>query len=370
MGEYKMIKVLVISNDLRLHGISNVIMNYYNYINPQIVQMDIAVGEPADEKYQKEIKEKDGKLYILPSRKKESKDYYQKLNQIMKNGSYDIVHVHGNSATISAELFLGWINRIPVRIAHSHNSTCNNVKIHRLLSPIFNKLYTHGFTCSEIAGQWMFGDRKFEIIENGFNTQKFIYSTNKRNFYRNELHIGNQFVIGHVGFFNEQKNHKFLIKVFGKVLEKNPDSKLLLIGGGYKKREMENLVDGLNITENVIFYGESTDVEGIMSAMDCFVFPSLFEGLGIALLEAQINGLPCVVSDVVPQAACISNEFYSMSLNEDSLDKWSDVILNCCLSESQRGNFIENNKQRIRKYDIISLSEQLENLYMKCVEEI
>src|SRR5699024_6911180 len=124
---------------------------------------------------------------------------------------FDIVHVHGNSATMTAELFLAWLSKTHIRVAHSHNTTCSNLKIHNMLYPVFSLLYTSGFACSEAAGKWLFRDKMFTIIPNGFNTEKFIFNRKDRCVIREEQHIkGTDFVIGHIGRFNPQKNHEFL----------------------------------------------------------------------------------------------------------------------------------------------------------------
>lgn len=359
-----MIKVLMITNDLKLHGISSVIMNYYNAIDSNKIQMDIAAGIPVESNYLDQIKKKNGKLFLLPARKESALAYYKELFRVMKTNRYDIIHVHGNSATISVELFLGMICKVPVRIAHSHNSTCNHIMIHKILSPVFSKLYTHGFACSEIAGKWMFGKKSFEIIENGFDIKKYKYLPEVRDEYRKELGLDNSFVIGHVGFFNEQKNQKFIVSIFKEIIKQRDNAILLLVGDGYKQTEIKKMVIENNLSNQVIFYGESTDVAGIMSAMDCFLFPSLFEGLGIALLEAQISGLPCVVSDVVPDAARICHEYYTLSLSDNSITEWTTKILECTADEDYRKNFIERHECHLSRYDIFSISKRLEELYM------
>lgn len=363
-----MINVLIVAKDLQMHGISTVIMNYFRSVNSEEIHMDFAVGKPVDEEYIEEIEQSGCKIYLLPAKQENANGYYKELYRVMKEHRYDILHVHGNSATISIELLMGKLTNIPVRIAHSHNSTCNHVLIHKLLSPFMHLVSTHGFACSKMAGDWMFKKYPYEIIKNGFNTKQFVFDEKRREEIREYINVKDEYVIGHIGFFNEQKNQRFLIDVFNEFLKKHENSKLLLVGGGYKKIEIEDYVRKNKLSDHVIFYGETKDVPSVLAAMDCFVFPSLFEGLGIVLLEAQINGLPCVVSDVVPQETKLGESYYKLSL-EDNIDKWANKIYQCLTMKVDRKNFYDNHRIAIEQYDITENSLNLSAFYNNYLEE-
>lgn len=363
-----MVKILMVSNDLALHGISNVIINYYKAIDNEKIIIDIAAGKPIEKNFIN-IKKNNGKIHVLPERKKKPISYYKELYLLMKQNKYDIVHVHGNSSTISIELFVAKIAGIKIRVAHSHNSTCNHLIMHKLLKPIFFKLYTNGFACSEIAGKWMFGNKEFDIINNGFEVENYRFSLDRRNDLRNRLNLKNSFVIGHVGCFNQQKNHTFMLDVFKEVLKNDPNSVMLLVGGGHTKESIKQKVKELNIENNVIFYGETTDVSSLLCCMDTFLFPSLFEGLGISLLEAQISGLPCILSDVVPIAAKLCNQYYELSLTNNSIQEWAECIVKNKINIENRDDFIDSHKDELSSYDISVLSKKLEEKYFRFINK-
>ena len=360
-------RVLMVAKDLQLHGITNFIVSYYRILRTDGVEMDFAVGMPADEELVKEIQAHGGLITLLPEKTEDPKGYYKGLNRAMQLKQYDILHVNGNSATISVELFLGVINRIPFRIAHSHNTMCNHVWAHKLLSPVFHLMYTQGLACSELAGRWMFGKHAFAVIPNGFDTKKFIFNPQNRYSIRDLYGISENFVVGHIGFFNKQKNHGRIVSIFKELKRIQPKAKLLLVGDGYTRKDIEKKVEEIGIQEDVIFAGISKEIPQYLSAMDSFLFPSLFEGLGIVLLEAQINGLPCVLSDVVPNAAKLGENYYPQSLNASDLT-WAEAVSRCTVQLEDRQNFYAEHENEISKYEITKNGEKLFDIYKKAEE--
>lgn len=357
-----MVRVLVIAKDLQLHGITGVIMNYFRALDVDSIKMDFAVGAPVDGDLLNEIEAKGSKLVLLPSKSKQPIGYYASINRVMKEGKYDILHVHGNSATITVELFLGLKNKIQCRIAHSHNSTCNHTWIHKILKPAFKYTYTKGLACSDIAGKWMFGNGSFQVIQNGFDTQEYIFSDADRKDVRNKYGLEKSFVVGHIGYFNKQKNHARLIDIFYKLKSQIPSAKLLLIGDGYTRDIIVEKVNNLNLENDVVFAGTTKNIPQMLAAMDCFLFPSLYEGLGIVLLEAQISGLPCVLSDVVPDTTKLGDNYFKVSL-EDSDDVWVKSIVEHPLELSDRRLFYNKHREAIEKYEITKNVSDLFDLY-------
>ncbi|MCI8950699.1 MAG: glycosyltransferase family 1 protein [Lachnospiraceae bacterium] len=364
-----MIKILVVAKDFQVHGISKVIMNYFHFLEDKDVEMDFAIGQPIDSGYRDSIKIAGRKIYVLPSKSDNPIEYYSGLYNAMKMKKYDIVHVHGNSASITIELVLGLLASIPVRIAHSHNSTCNHKIIHKMLKGMMRSLCTERFACSEIAGKWMFGGRSFQVIQNCFDTKSFMFDRKSRELYRDRLQVGDAYVIGHVGFFNQQKNQRFIIDIFNEYLKKNNNSRLLSIGDGENRETIEIYAKSLKINDKVIFLGVTNDVAGLLSAMDCFIFPSLYEGLGIALIEAQISGLPCLLSDVIPDETKIGKNYYKMSLQESAC-RWADKLVFIEQLSLNRETFYFENKKNIDKYDCSEVAEKLYDIYLKCIREI
>ena len=222
---------------------------------------------------------------------------------------------------------------IKVRIAHSH-STANRKEwkktlVKNMLRP-FSKVYaTHLFACSQLAGEWLFGRKtqskgKVTIINNAIDFERFVYNESERNKIRQEYKITDKFVIGHVGRFMQQKNHKFLIDVFKELKNHRDDCVLFLIGEGELSESLHDYVSKLDLTDSVIFAGARSDVEKFYNAFDCFVLPSLYEGLGLVLVEAQASGLKCLASNSIPNESNISGKVKFLKLNNQI---WVDEIL-------------------------------------------
>lgn len=262
----------------------------------------------------------------LPNRKKELPRYYIKLRRIMKENHIDVVHVHGNSATMGLELNLAKRCNIPVRIAHCHNSQCDHPHLHKLLNMYFKKSYTDALACSQTAGEWIFGKGRFQVLPNGIDIETFRYSESVRNTMRKELNIEDKFVVGHTGHMNEQKNHEKLFSIFAELRKQVSNAHLLCVAGDDEIPEhLTELMGKLGIQENVTVLHHRSDVNELLQAMDVFVFPSRWEGFGIALLEAQAAGLPCVVSDKVIREINLSGDLRYVSLSSPDTE-WVEEI--------------------------------------------
>lgn len=354
------IKIAYIAKDMPINGISTVIMNYCRNIERNKFKITVFAGEPIDKAYENECESMGISIVRLSAKRGSPFNYYLKLWKCLTKEKFDIVHIHGNSATITIELMMAFLNGIKVRVAHCHNSTCTSKKAHKLLQPLFKRLYTHGFACSNLAGKWLFEECNFEVLPNGFVCEKFKFDEAIRNKVRSELSLEDKFVIGHVGMFNEQKNHPFILKVFERVAEIRPDAYLLLVGHGPDYDKIQDLIGAHPYKERIICYGNTTEVENLYNAMDVFLFPSKFEGLGIVLLEAQINGLYCVASDAVPKEVNICDAVEFVSLNEDVLE-WSNKII----EKEGRNERVADGAydDNIMRYDIKKCSKALENSY-------
>lgn len=359
----KKIRIAMVSNDLNINGISTVIMNYCKYIDRNMFDVTVIAGVPVAHEYEVELHEKSINVIILPERKKDALKYYIKLKTALKGG-FDIVHVHGNSATITVELVVALLSGINIRIAHCHNCTCNNKKIHRILLPLFNLVYTTGFACSELAGKWLFGNKKFQIISNGFVTEDYKFDINARERIRKSLDLDNAYVIGHVGRFNNQKNHAYILDVFEQVASECHNAYLLLVGTGPNYNNVLQRINKHKYKERIILYGETSCVSELYGAFDIFVFPSKHEGLGIVMLEAQISGLYCLASDVVPRDVKIGQNVDFLPIDELSVNVWKNKILDQIGVLTVRENFYQENLEQISNYDIHSNVKNLEKIYM------
>lgn len=356
------IRVAMISNHLGVMGISSVIMNYSKSMNLQKYDITIIAGKPVANQYLEECKSCGIKVVELPSRHHESLKHYFYLYKVLKSGKFDIVHVHGNSSIMSIELSIARLAGVKKRIAHSHNSTCPNIAVHRILTPFFDKTYTKALACGILAGDWLFGKDNFEVLPNGFHTEKFKFSLDKRNSIRKKLQLEDKYVIGHIGRFNQQKNQIYLLQIFEETAKINEDVCLLLVGTGPDFEKVKSLVETHPYKNRIILYGESSEPNALYSAMDLFVLPSLHEGLPVVLLEAQISGLPCLVSDTVTREMDFGD--ISWASIEANPQIWSDKILEIKDKLNiDRESYYEKNRKQILEYDISNNVKQLERIY-------
>lgn len=354
-----MIKVAFITKNLAANGITNVVMNYGTRLDKSRFVLTVITGVPVESIYRDKLAQKNIGLVELPPKKSNSVVYYQKLWKELKSG-YDVVHIHGNSATITVELLLAKWAGVQVRIAHCHNVTCDHKIIHHVLQPILQKFYTYGFACSEAAGKWMFGDSQFEVLPNAFWTERFIFDEESRKNIRAALDIADKYVIGNVARFNDQKNHEYLLKVFEKVAEQREDAVLLLVGNGPNLENIKGEIANHPYRDRIIYYGITDNVAELYAAMDVFVLPTKYEGLGIVFVEAQINGLPVVTSDRVPPEVNIANRAIFLPLDAN-ISAWSEAVLHA--PQIERKRFYEAHEDSIGKYNIAKCICRLESKY-------
>ena len=326
------IRVLQVVTHMNRGGLETMLMNYYRHIDRSKVQFDFLVHRFERAAYDDEIEALGGRIYRLPRLVPWGIGYNRALNNFFKEHTeYRIVHVHQDclSAVI---LRAAKKHGIPVRIAHSHNA--NQDKDIKYIIKLFYKRFipqyaTELFACGQQAGVWMFGRKDFRILNNAIDVDCYRYDAHKREEIRKELDIGpNAFVIGHVGRFSKQKNHTFLLDVFAEILKKSPEARLLLVGDGELRRDIEEKAQALNIERATIFTGVRSDVSALMQAMDVFLFPSLYEGLGIVIVEAQAAGLPCVISSSIPADCELTEQIYRCSLN-GPIEDWGETVFGC-----------------------------------------
>lgn len=363
------IKVAMITNHFGITGIGTVMMNYCKALDKNKYDLTILAGQPIAKKYENECRENGIYLVALPSRHGEPRKHYVALWRALKIGRYDIVHDHGSSSMMAVELTIAKIAGVKKRIAHSHNSTCPNMKVHRMLNPYFRTVYTKALACGKLAGDWLFGENNFEVLSNGFHTEEFVFSKENRDAIRNELGIKNQFVIGHIGRINEQKNQEYLLDVFEKVASIQKEAILLIVGTGPDEKKIKNRVQKHPYKNRIILYGETDNPMAFYSAMDIFVFPSRYEGLPVVLLEAQISGLPCVVSDKVTQEVDLGDIIWKSI--DTAPEQWAEAVLTAKqYSGQERITYREEHLKQIRKYDIDQSSQHLDKIYTDLMKRV
>ena len=315
-------------------GVESVVMNYYRHIDRTKIQFDFICDEDSTNIPYEEIEKMGGKVILIPPYQKIFK-YHKKLKEVLKSGGYKIVHSHINTLSVFS-LFAAKCAGVPVRIAHSHSTTNKKEKKKNLLKQVlrpFSKVFaTDYMCCSELAGRWLFGNKEYDngnvyLLNNAIDLDKFKYDEEKRKEKRKELNIEDStLVIGHVGRFVEQKNHRFLIDIFNEVHKQKENSILLLAGQGPLMEEMKEKVKILEIEDSVKFLGQRNDINELYQAFDVFCLPSLYEGLPVVGVEAQATGLLCVFSDDMTKETKVLDTTEFLSLNQ-SVEEWAYTIL-------------------------------------------
>lgn len=358
-----MIRVLHIVTYMGRGGLETMIMNYYRNIDRNKVQFDFIVHRQFEAEYDAEILRLGGKIYRFPKLNPVSKAYIKCLDQFFKNHvEYKIVHCHLDCMS-AIPLYFAKKYNISVRIAHAHASSQDkNIKyfLKKYFMRKIPKQANHLFACSKLAGEWMFQGNDFQVITNAIDVDNYRYILEKARKVKNQLNLDNQYVIGHVGRFSAPKNHTFLLEVFFECKKINSDIKLLLVGDGEKYNEIKHKITKLGLQNDVIVTGVRNDVHELLLAMDVFVFPSLYEGLGISIVEAQASGLPCIISDCIPDDCIVTENLVSKKSLDESPTEWANTIMRA-LDYQRRDT---GNEVKKAGYSIKSAAAWLQNFYL------
>lgn len=372
------VRVLHITEMLQAGGIESFIMNVYRNIDKSKVQFDFLITRDENEFYDEEIKKLGGRKLIIDIDK--NKNVFIRvflesiqLYKILKNSDYNIIQVHSGTPLRIFYLFAAKFAGVKTRIYHSHSAEVKGphsmitIKkyVFKFLKLFFEYAATDYFACSEEAGKWMYSKKliqnnKVKVIHNGIELNKFKFNSDIREKYRQELNLKDNFVIEHIGRFTHQKNHNFLIDVFDAIYKIDKSARLLLIGEGELKKNIQLKVNDLGLAEVVIFLGIRSDVNNIMQAMDVFLLPSNYEGLPVVGVEAQASGLMTVFSENITREIDITENSMFISLNEPS-NIWASKVMNK-KNSTVRGNSLKD----IIKYgyNIEYIAKYLEGIYI------
>lgn len=367
----KKIKILTISssgfniND----GIGTVLYDYYKRFDLNRFEVHLAIAG----KYNCEIIRKFKNIGVIPkflsSRNEEVFKYFYDLIKLIRNETYDIVYTNGSSALLSVDLLAAKISGCKCRVVHSHNTKCDHERLDWILRPLMYALYTEAFACGNDAGKWLFKDRKFRVIRNGRSIQQYKYNVNERDRMRKKLAIPEGCVaVGHIGNFNEQKNQAFLVQLFSEVLIKKSNAMLFLIGEGSRHKDVQKITHELGIEKQVVFVGSTDDVPQFLQAMDIMVLPSLHEGLPLVVVEWQLAGLPCLVSDTVTKE-CVFTNFVEFESLENGSTVWASHLLNMQSKSLTRDDASIAKSARDAGYDIDIDAMELQKYFLKMVLE-
>lgn len=322
--------------DGKAGGIDRYILNVFEQAKEEM-QIDFLTTN-IDNDLKKYLKNNGSSLFEVPNMKHPISQY-KKIKNIIKSNNYDVVYFNISTAIVFSGVFAAKNAQVKKIIIHSHAAgyDCANKykrKVfelsHKVCSKFLYKYGTNFYACSKLAGEWMFPKKiiessEFKIVNNAIDTEKFAFDYEKRTKMRSKLGIENNFVIGHIGNFLYVKNHKFLIELFKQYLDYNSLAKLLLVGDGPLEPEIVQMAVDYEVEDKVIFAGRQNESQDYLQAMDIFLLPSHFEGFGIAAVEAQCSGLPCVMSNNVPNQVAITDKCKFLSLDDNK--PWIKAII-------------------------------------------
>ena len=365
-----MVRVLHIVGTMNCGGTQNMLMNIYRKIDRSKVQFDFLINAKEKCFFEDEITEMGGKLYRIKKWKPSNTlSYIKDLDAFFtEHKEYQVLQSHiASSSAINLKLAK---RHGLYAIAHSHSTKgeCNSLKDLPVKLGSFPIRFCadHFFACSKKAGEVRFGKKitkseKFDLLPNALDIDKYKTTTKSYEEIQKQYDLKDKFVVGHIGRFYAVKNHMFLLSVFEEILKLKDNSVLVLVGGGGEIYEpLVERIKNTGLEDKVIFTGVTPDVSRYLQVMNCFVFPSLSEGLGIVAIEAQCFGLPCFINETLPPELYINHNVYGISLKK-SPEEWAKMIL----EKSNTKICEEAAKENVKKagYDINETVRMLEEFY-------
>lgn len=369
------IRILHIAGAMNRGGAETLIMELYRHIDRSKVQFDFLVYNYSNEPgaYDEEIRSLGGRIYEAQRRFYRGPIAYcrELKNFFQRHPEYKIVHAH-QYATSGYMLAMAKKSENVVTIAHSHIAFPMTDFLRRCadsVGKILIKQYADFiFGCSDdaivaLTGRNADGKKRF-VMRNAIDAGKFYFSEFQREIWRKKLGASDKtFVVGNVARFTNQKNHENIVKTFAEIVKKREDSLLILVGTGGKQEEIKKLTEKLKIEYKVLFLGSRDDVHDVINAFDVFLMPSRYEGLGIVLIEAQANGLHCVMTEkMIPEEADVKSGLVTRIALEEAAEVWAEACLNAgerlCAEKAQEA-------VKAAGYDIFKVAEWLQNFYIK-----
>lgn len=366
-------RVLVIINTMDAGGAETFIMKVYRTLSKEKVQLDFLINKSEKCFYEDEISKLGGLIYRGVSKSKNPVKSFFGVYRTVKNNKYSAVISIAVHPLASVDLLAAKMGGARMRLVRSTNSSSGGGWLSDFLAKIFRPLVCSiATTClapSTEAAVWLFGtkavnDKQVKLIANGIEVDKFIFDETKRIKKRKELKFEDNLVIGHIGRFNKQKNHMFLLDVFSEVRKKFSKAVLLLIGTGELEDVIKSKAMEMDLMDNIIFTGVRSDIPELLMAMDILVFPSLYEGMPNVVIEAQATSLPCLVSDTITREVAISHLVRFVSLDKP-VSFWAECVSSMCgekVRNSMKSTF-EN-----AGYDISSTSDFLTKILLSEVD--
>ena len=368
----KKIKILHVVGGMNVGGTETMLMNLYRKLNTN-VQFDFISYYDKDAYYDDEIKRLGGQVIRIDSPNKIGmiKSIKNLCEVIKENGPYNAVHAH-TLFNCGVAMIAARLSGIKVRVSHAHTNLDNTKNIIRkiyiwCMRRTINLFSTDCIACSESAGKYLFGEsitlsKKYKLLPNYVDYKKYLNCSDTKSV-RQELGIkDDDIVVGHIGRFVEAKNHKFLLEVVSEMINLNNKVKLILTGDGELRKDMECYAEELGIKENVYFLGIRKDIDKILNNLDIFIFPSIYEGLGLVMIEAQSAGIPCLVSEAIQKEADLDIGLVKQINLNDKRELWAkeafELIENKNKNKKQILSAIKN-----KGYDLDNIINKLLEIY-------
>ena len=350
-------RILCLVSGMNAGGAETFLMKLYRNMDRSLYQMDFAVNVQEPAFYDEEIKSMGGKIYYIPPKTKDFKGFTKGLYDLVKNEKYEhVLRITSNSIGFY-DLLVAKKAGAKICAARSSNSSDGGSfrvrAVNRLARVLLLRYVDVMIAPSDLAAEYTFGKQmvrkgKVHFLKNAIDLNEFSYSKISRKEIREEFALNDEFVIGHIGRFSEQKNHKFLVDIFAKVLENIPNAVLLLVGEGELRGKIDGYVRSKGIQKNVIFAGVRKDIAKLLSAMDVFVLPSLYEGMPNVIIEAQATGLPCVIADTITREADLTGLVNYLSFHD--IEEWINNIKKIYCHQAERKAYVQDMQQK--GYDI------------------
>ncbi len=355
--------LFVVSGAMVLGGTETMLMNWYRNFNREKIQVDFVCYGDNNGAYDEEIRRLGGEIYRLPSKRENIIKNLFGIYMICKKKKYEIIHVHMDAMSFYP-LLMAKLAGVRTRICHCHSTnhlytSRFNLFLKKVLTNLLPIVATDLFACSDASGKWLYKKRKYTVIHNAIQVEKFKYNPETERRIRNDLGIADKVIVGNVGNMNYPKNHLFMIDVFSAVKKLIGNAVLILVGDGSDKEQILDKICSLGLEEDVFLLGQRNDVCDIIQSFNVFLLTSIFEGFPVVLVEAQTAGVPCVVSDSITEEVRITDLVKKMSLKENA-DVWASAVVEQAQYEKRDtcAEIIQSG------FDIANESKKLENFYL------
>lgn len=357
-------RVLCILSSLDAGGAETFVMKVCRSLPPEDFQFDFVVSKD-NGCYTQEVLNRGGRIYTVPLRTKDIRGVFRGIMKIVRENEYQCVLKLGEGPIAVVDLIaarLGGAKQLVMRSCNALTGLSQKQKlINAVLRPVLNGVANVKLAPSMLAAEFTFGKRRahkdVHLLHNGVDLNVFRYDAEGRRKVRAELMADDKFVVGHIGRFVKQKNHRYLLDVFREIINCRKNAVLLLVGTGELEQDIRDYARQLGIEASVVFAGVRFDVPQLLSAMDVFVFPSLYEGMPNTVIEAQATGLPCVIADTITPEADLTGLVKYLPL-EQTPEFWAEMVLNMAVDERRdtAPDFVKHG------YDIGSVAREMMGL--------